>query len=188
MGSENLDLRAATCTEEESLMSFIEIPLERLLFGNEHWRSYSAIDEIEIYCDLLDNLQDRVDSLETRGKDEEVAVHNVQAVVSSYTFEIAMKSLWALDNSDKPVRHKHDLLSLFDALREDTVESLKQLHLTREVLERCPKPFYSNRYSMEPGCRNITVYPSRLLRPLLQLLREKLEESKEALVKPLKPR
>ena len=34
---------------------------------------------------------------------------------------------------------------------------------------------------MEAGCRNITVYPTRLLRPLLQLLRGKAEESKEGL-------
>ena len=177
-------------------MSFIEIPLARLLFGNEHWGSYSAIDEIEIYCDLLDNLQDRVDSLETRGKDEEGALINAKTVISSYAFEIAMKSFWALDNSDKPVPHKHDLLILFDALREDTVESLKQLHLTRAVLEMCPEPFDSNRYlmevdsrhSMEDGSRHLTAYPPRFLRPLLQLLRDKLEESTEALLKPFKPR
>ena len=176
-------------------MSFVEMPLERLLCGNEHWRSSNAIDEIEIYCDLLDNLQDRIDSLETRGKDEEVALHNVQAVVSSYAFEIAMKSFWALDNPDKPVPHEHNLLISFDGLREDTVESLKQLRLTRELLERCPKPFYTNRYSMETdrysmedGNRHFTVYPTRLLRPLLQLLRDKLKESPEVLLKPFKPR
>ena len=119
-------------------MSFVEIPLERLLSGNEHWRSSGAIDEIEIYCDLLDNLQDRIDSLETRGKDEEVALHNVQAVVSSYAFEIAMKSFWALDNSDKPVPHEHNLLISFDGLREDTVESLKQLPPDQRIVGEMP--------------------------------------------------
>ena len=31
-------------------MPTISMPIERFLFGNEHWRSYLAIDEIE---DLL---------------------------------------------------------------------------------------------------------------------------------------
>ena len=122
-------------------MWFMEIPLERLVFGNQHWHSSNAIDEIEIYCDLLDNLQDRVDSLETRGKGEAATLHHVQAVVSSYAFEIAMKSLWALDNSDKPVPHEHDLLISFDGLGKDTVESLKQLRLTRELVENTLNPF-----------------------------------------------
>ena len=78
-------------------MTIISVSFERFAFGNEHWRSYRAMDEIEIYCDLLENLQDRIDSLETRGKDEEVTLCNVQAVISSYAFEIAMKSLWALE-------------------------------------------------------------------------------------------
>ena len=55
-------------------MPTISMPIERFLFGNEHWRSYRAIDEIEIYCDLLEILQDRVDSLETTGKDQEAAL------------------------------------------------------------------------------------------------------------------
>ena len=40
------------------------ISLEQFMFGNRHWRSYRAVDEIEVYCDLLENLQDRIDSLE----------------------------------------------------------------------------------------------------------------------------
>ncbi len=165
-------------------MSSISMPIERFLFGNAHWRSYRAIEEIEVYCDLIENLQDRIDSLETRGEDEEVALTNVQAVNSSYAFEIAMKSLWALDNPTKPVPRKHNLLARFDGLKEETVRSLKRLGLTREVLVGWPEPFVSNRYSMEKRNSDITVYPSQLLRPLLQLLREKLEETKEALLKP----
>ena len=165
-------------------MSFISIPIDRLLFGNEYWRSYRAIDEVEVYCNVLENLQDEVDSLETRGKDEEVTLINVQAVISSYAFEVAIKSLWALDNSSALVPHKHDLLLFFDGLKEETVKSLEQLHLTRKILEYCPKPFFSNRYSMENSNRVITVYPTRLLRPLVQLLKDKLEESKQAILKP----
>ena len=39
------------------------IPLERVLFGNEHWRSHRAINQIEIYCELLEHLQDKIDAL-----------------------------------------------------------------------------------------------------------------------------
>ena len=129
------------------------ISLEQFMFGNRHWRSYRAVDEIEVYCDLLENLQDRIDSLETPGKDEEVTLSNVQAVISSYAFEIAMKSLWALDNSDKSVPHKHDLPYFFDGLGDETVQVLQRLQVTREVLEVEPKPFmsYSDSRSLSPN-------------------------------------
>ena len=167
-------------------MTIISVSFERFAFGNEHWRAYRAMDEIEIYCDLLENLQDRIDSLETRGKDEEVTLCNVQAVISSYAFEIAMKSLWALDNPSETVPPTHDLPTIFDGLEEETVKALKRLHLTREELEFRPKPFLSNRYSMECSDRSISVFPSRTLRPLVQLLKDKLEESRESLLKPLR--
>ena len=77
------------------------IPIERFMFGNEHWRSNRAIDEIEVYCDLLDILQERIEALQTRGKDEEVTLTNVKSVISSYAFEIGVKSLWALDNPER---------------------------------------------------------------------------------------
>ena len=76
------------------------ISFDRLLFGNEYWSSGDAIDEIEIYCELLDHLQDKIDALEIPGKGEEVTLINVQAVLSGYAIEIAMKSLWALDHPD----------------------------------------------------------------------------------------
>ena len=157
------------------------ISLEQFMFGNRHWRSYRAVDEIEVYCDLLENLQDRIDSLETRGKDEEVTLRNVQAVISSYAFEIAMKSLWALDNSEKSVPHEHDLPLFFDGLQEETVQVLKHLQVTREILEVKPKPFMSNRYSMEDRNRTIRVFSFETLRPLAQLLRDKVEESRKSL-------
>ena len=164
-------------------MPTISMPIERFLFGNENWRSHHAIDEMEIYCDLLDNLQSRIDSLETRGKDEEVTLTNVQAVISSYAVELGMKSLWALDNPAKSVPHEHNLATIFNGLKEKTVRSLKRLELTNEVLGNWPTPFVSNRYSMESGSRDITVYQTRFLRSLIQLLRDKLEETREALLK-----
>ena len=166
-------------------MTWISMSLDRFMFGNEHWRSYRAADEIEIYCDVLEFLQDKIESLETRGKDEEVRLRNVQAVNSSYAFEIAMKSLWALDNPDKEVPRIHDLLTMFDELNEDTTKELELLSWTRQVVELWPKPFLSNRYSMEDSDRVITVYPSRTLRPLAQLLRDKTEEARESLFKRL---
>ena len=164
-------------------MANISIPMERFLFGNEHWRSYRAIDEVEVYCDLLENLQDRIDSLKTRGKDEEVTLTNVQTVISSYALEIAMKSLWALDNPAKCVPHEHNLVIIFDGLKDETVTSLNRLQLTRQMLDSWPTPFVSNRYSMESGSRDITVYPTQLLRSLIELLWDKLKETREALLK-----
>ena len=165
-------------------MATISIPMERFLFGNEHWRSYRAIDEVEVYCDLLENLQDRIDSLETQGKDEEVTLTNVQAVISSYALEIAMKSLWALDNPAECVPHKHNLVIIFNGLKDETVTSLKRLQLTRQMLDIWPTPFASNRYSMESKSRNITIYPTQFLRPVIELLRDKLEDTRKALLKP----
>ncbi|MDE0079012.1 MAG: hypothetical protein OXO50_15945 [Caldilineaceae bacterium] len=168
-------------------MTHIEIPFERFLFRHDSWRSHRAIDEIEIYCELLEILQDKIDALETRGKDEEITLINVQAVISSYAVEIAMKSLWALDHPDKPIPHTHDLVRVFDGLKEETRKSLEGIQLTRQVMEVMPSPFASNRYSMEQGGRDISVYQTSFLRDVAQFLRDKLEESKKALFKPLKP-
>ena len=161
-----------------------KIPMERFFFGNEHWRSNRAIDEIAVYCDLLDHLQDRMDALETPGGDEEIALLNTQAVLSGYAIEIAMKSLWALDNTPQKVPREHSLVVIFDGLKQETVESLKRLQLTRKQLERWPKPFVSNRYSMEEGTRDITVYETQFLRSAIQLLQDKIKDTREALTRP----
>ena len=165
-------------------MPVISIPIKRLLFGNEHWRTNRAIDEMEIYCDLLENLEERIDSVETRGNDEEATLINVQAVISSYAIEIALKSLWALDHSAESVPHTHDLSIILDDLKEQTVKSLIRLGLTRKVLEDSPRPFFSNRYSMECGSRDITVYQTPFLRSLIPLLRDKQEDTRKTLLKP----
>ena len=168
-------------------MPTISVPIERFLFGNENWRSYRAVDEIGVYCDLLDILQARIDSLQTRGKDEEVTLVNVQAVISSYAVEIAIKSLWALDNSPAtPPRGRdgHDLLIMFDGLKKETVDSLGQLQLTRKVLEDFPSPFPSNRYSMEASSRDVVVYEAGFLRSLAQLLQNRLDQSRKEQLSP----
>ena len=159
------------------------IPLERLLLGNEHWHSYDAADEIEIYCELLDHLQDKIDALETRGKDEEVTLSNVQAVISSYAIEIAMKSLWALDHPDKPGLRTHNLVEIFDGLKDETKKSLERLQLNLQVLQDMPTPFTSNRYSMEGNGRRMSIYQTPFLREFAQLLKDKVEENREALLK-----
>ena len=55
-------------------MPTITMPAYRILFGNEHWRTYRAVSEINVYCDMLDHLRERTESLETRGKDEEATL------------------------------------------------------------------------------------------------------------------
>ena len=165
-------------------MSTNEFSFERLLFGNEHWSTPGAIDEIQIYCDLLDQLQLRVDALETRGKSDEATLLNVQGVISNYAFELAMKSLWALDNSDQEVPKNHNLLKIFDELSEEAVKSLERFGLTREVLEYSPEPFKTNRYPMERRNNNIEVPRVTFLRSVTILLGDKLDESRETLLKP----
>ena len=168
-------------------MSWVPFSIKRFMFGNDHWRSHRAINEIEIYCDLLENVQDMIDSLETRGKDEEVALINVQAVLSSYALEIAMKSFWALDHPTECVPHTHKLPHIFggfkekkeeyDGLKEETKKSLAQYSLVSELFDSYPEPFYTSRYSMEGSGREIAVYPVEFLRSLNLALKEKLEES-----------
>ena len=154
----------------------------RLFFGHEYWSSGNAIDEIEIYCDLLDHLEEKRDALETRGKGEEVTLLNVQAVLSSYAIEIAMKSLWALDHPDESIPHTHNLADIFDQLEDETKKSLEGLRLDLQMLDRMPTPFTSNRYSMEHVDKEISVYKAPFLREVTQLLRDKLEENREALL------
>ena len=159
------------------------IPLERVLFGNEHWRSHRAINEIGIYCELLEHLQDKIDALEPCQTDEKSTLIDVQAVISSYAIEIAMKSLRALDYPDKRVPYGHNLVEIFDALKKETKRSLEDFQLTREALEGMPKPFTNNRYSMEFADGKLTtVYPVPLLRALTRLLADKLEENRKALL------
>lgn len=163
-------------------MSSITIPIERFVFGNEHWRSSRAIDEIRIYCDLLGVLDDRIDGLATRGENEEANLVNVQAVISSYAMEIGIKSLWALDHPTEPVPRNHDLLSRFDELDQDTIQSLDALGLKRKSLENSPVPFMAYRYSMETASRNIEVYRRDFLEQLAQLIDDKAEETSKRLL------
>ena len=160
-----------------------EFSFERLIFGNSHWNSLTAINEIGILCDLVDGLQCRIDSLETRGKDEEISLLRVQSLNSSYAFEIAMKSLWALDNpEEEPKTQGHNLLAPFEGLKQETKESLKLLQISRDVLQKWPEPFTSNRYSMELDNKEFTSYRPGFLRAVMDLLRDKLEESRRTLL------
>ena len=158
------------------------VSIGRLFSGHEYWSSGNAIDEIEIYCELLDHLEEKRDALETRGKGEEVTLLNVQAVLSSYAVEIAMKSLWALDHPEGSTPHTHDLADIFDQLEDETKKSLEGLRLNLQMLGRMPTPFTSNRYSMEHDERKITVYKAPFLRDVTQLLRDKIEENREELL------
>ncbi len=137
--------------------------------------------------------------METRGRDEEVALLNVQAVINSYAIEIALKSFWALDHPGEPVRRTHNLLKIFDGLKDETKKSLGGLQLTCEVLEETPELFISNRYSMEHDIhftiqdgyymerdrRDVTPCPPLLLRKLAQILRDTMEDMDEEIRKAL---
>ena len=163
-------------------MATISIPIERILFGNEHWRSNRAVEEIRIYCDLLDILDNRIDQLANRGRQEEAMLINVQAVISSYAFEIGLKSLWALDHPGEEVPKKHDLVELFVGLGQGTVQSLNKLGLKRKSLEDSPVPFVANRYSMEDANRDIIVFDTGFLRKLAEYIDDKVEETRKDLL------
>lgn len=164
-------------------MSRIMISTERLMNGHEDWRTYIAVEEVEAYCDLLDIVEARIDALPKRGGNEEVTLRNVEAVISSYALEIGMKSLWALDNPDGVVKELgHDLAKLYDGLKPDTRESMKGLGLSKEDLKEFPKPFETNRYSMEKDRKSFVYYETSFLRPVAQLLRDELKQSREALM------
>ena len=123
--------------------------------------------------------------METRGRDEEVALLNVQAVINSYAIEIALKSFWALDHPGEPVRRTHNFLKIFDGLKDETKKSLGGLQLTRQELENTPELFISNRYSMERDRRVVILYRPLLLRKLAQILRDTLEDMDEEIRKAL---
>ena len=160
------------------------ISVKKFFVGNEYWDTSTAIDEIKVYCILIDHLDDKIDLLENRDKFEKSAMINVQAVISSYAIELAMKSLCALDNPDNNVPHQHDLTKILEKLNTDTVKSLERLHLSHEELKSFPDPFVSNRYLMEYDKidSSIVVYPPPLLRELTQMLEDKLQDAWRAIL------
>ena len=129
------------------------ISVEKFFGGNENWDTSTAIDEIKVYCILIDHLDDKIDLLENSDKNEKSAMI-MQAVISSYAIELAMKSLCALDNPDNYVPHQHDLTKILEKLNTDTVKSLD--HLSHEEL-KSPAPFVSNRYLMENHKRDSRI-------------------------------
>ena len=158
-------------------MTWIPFSKERFLFGNVDWRSHRAIREINVYCDLIEMVQGRIDSLESRGREEEIAFRNVQAVLSSYVLEVTMKSFWALDNPAECVPHTHHLPHIYEGFKEETKRTLAQYQLVKELFDRFPEPFFTNRYSMEGSTRDVVSYPVEFLRSLNLALKQKLEES-----------
>ena len=78
----------------------------------------------QVFSLFLLSTENAVVVLDTRGKEEDTLI-NVQAVISSYAVEIAMKSLWALDNPTESIPHTHDLVVILKGLKEETVKSLR---------------------------------------------------------------
>ena len=103
-------------------MSVISIPIEKFLSKKEHWWSYHTIDETGDYCDFLDRIQDRINSLQVPDKEEATLV-KVLAIICPNAFVNAMNSIWALDTPPKTGPHNQDLLARFNELREETKES-----------------------------------------------------------------
>ena len=151
--------------------------ISKMLFSEyDPWHPHHAVNEIEIYCELLEHLQDRIDCLETRGRDEEVALLNVQAVISSYAIEIAMKSFWALDFPGECVPHTHDIVEIFDALKEETVKSLEGFQLTRQVLEGYAQAFHQQQILY--GARHMLYGARRILYGARQKSRHTLSDAR----------
>ena len=154
---------------------------------NESWSTTNAIEQIEVYCEVLEHLEM---SDKSNSKSDRYARLNVRAVNSSYAFEIAMKSFWALDNPENEMTRTHKLLKIINGLREDTLESLKQIGVTREsICNGLKEPFIFNRYSMErreiESCDSITSYsPLMFCAPYTsQFLRDVNETLKKMLAK-----
>ncbi len=144
-----------------------------LIDVNENWSTTNAIEQIEVYCEVLEHLEI---SDKSSSKDDRHARFNVRAVNSSYAFEIAMKSFWALDNPEDKMIYTHKLLEILNGLRKDTLESLKQIGVTRKSIFRDLKePFVFNRYSMEgSGIKFCAPYTSQFLRDVNETLKKML--------------
>ena len=168
----------------------VSVPFDQLVFGNPHWDTLLAIDEIMVYSDLIDHLGRQIELLNIRHENEEVTLINVQSVLMAYALEIALKSLWAMDNPDKCMRHTHNLLYFHKGLQSDSVASLQALGLTEDSLKRFPRPFETNRYSMEfkrpeeYEKEKVRVKTS-FLRQFGELLRETLNKRRKVLGCPM---
>ena len=171
----------------------ISIPFDQVVFGNPHWNTPLAIDEIMVYSDLITHLDRQRELLNIHHENEEVALFNVQSVLMAYALEIAIKSLWAMDNPDKRMCHTHNLLCFYKSLQFDTVTSLQDIGLTEDslkTLKKFPRPFETNRYSMEYETpEQYEKKPVRVkasfLKQLGKLLRETLEKRRENLGCPM---
>ena len=168
----------------------ISIPFDQVVFGNPHWDTPLAIDEIMVYSDLITHLDRQRELLNIHHENEEVALINVQSVLMAYALEIAIKSLWAMDNPGKCMRHTHNLLCFYKGLQSDTVTSLQDLGLTEDLLKKFPRPFETNRYSMEYKTpekyeKELVRVKASFLKQLGKLLREMLEKRREDLGCPI---
>ena len=140
---------------------------------NGNWSTTNAMEQIEAFCEVLESLEI---SDKSSSKDDRYARLNVRAVNSSYAFEIAMKSFWALDNPRDKVIHTHKLPEILRGLKKDTLESLEQIGVTpKSIFMGLREPFVFNRYLMEgPGIKPGATYTSQFLRDVKRVLKETL--------------
>ena len=121
------------------------------------WNVFIAIDEIESFADLIDEWEKETNGMEGC-KQRRSGLISTQAIMSSYAFEVAIKTLVWMDNPYKGVAAIHDLPELYKELKEDTKAGLEQIGITYQELKRNPMPVVSSRYLMEirhsKKCRN----------------------------------
>ena len=162
------------------------IPWDQLVFGNPYWNTPQAIDEIVVYCDLIAHIDCRIASPDIRHENEKATMRDVQLMLMAYALEIAIKSLWAMDNPDKRMCRTHALPDLYKGLQTDTTAAIQELGLTEDRLNSFPCPFVTNRFSMEyqeqeKYLKEKVIVHASFLKQLGELVRETLNKRREAL-------
>ena len=121
------------------------------------WNVFIAIDEIESFADLINEWEKEISEID-RCNQKRFGLIDTQEIISSYAFEVAIKTLVWMDNPYKGFAPIHNLPELYKELKEDTKAGLEQIGITHQELKKNPMPVTSSRYSMEirhnKKCRN----------------------------------
>lgn len=112
------------------------------------WNVFVAINEVQAFSDLIDEWGEETGRREGC-KQRRSGLISTQAIMSSYAFEIAIKTLVWIDNPHEGVEATHDLLKLYRELKEDTKARLEKIGVTYQSLSKDHSPFVKNRYPME---------------------------------------
>ena len=161
----------------------LNIPfLTRFVHISESWETVNAINQMDVHCELVEFLEYKIN---TSSGSKKASYCDAAALISSYSFEIAMKSFWALDNPHHNVPRTHKLTKLLKGLNKDTKKELESIGINSKFLQKLPAPFIFNRYSMEKDKGVIIVtYPSRHLQTLIVTLRKIHSKRQDELLSP----